>query len=334
MSSSSSILQIYLLFDGLAVFKNAYFVSSFMIENQTVFTSRTERIITDWSERAEINLYVKRDDLVHPTIIGNKWRKLKYNLIEARQQSKKTLFTFGGAFSNHIYATAAAAKAFGFESVGIIRGDELNVNSNPTLQFAYKNGMVLKFVSRSDFRIYKNQPALMGIDLSDYYVLPEGGTNELAIKGCAELVEEIDLDFDFLITSIGTGGTMAGLIKGAKGKGEIIGISSLKGNFIQKNIEDLLTQNSISWKNYRTVNNYHFGGYGVVNKELINFINKTNNDVGLRLDPIYTAKSFFGVRAMVNENLFPKGSKVVFLHTGGLQGIDGFNQKHEEKIDI
>jgi 1-aminocyclopropane-1-carboxylate deaminase len=127
---------------------------------------------------------------------------------------------------------------------------------------------------------------------------------------------------------------MAGLIKGAKGKGEIIGISSLKGNFIQKNIEDLLTQNSISWKNYRTVNNYHFGGYGVVNKELINFINKTNNDVGLRLDPIYTAKSFFGVRAMVNENLFPKGSKVVFLHTGGLQGIDGFNQKHEEKIDI
>ncbi|MEQ8240457.1 MAG: pyridoxal-phosphate dependent enzyme [Cyclobacteriaceae bacterium] len=298
------------------------------------FTSTTEKIVTDWSERAEINLYVKHDDLVHPTIIGNKWRKLKYNLQEARRLSRKTLLTFGGAFSNHIHATAAAAKEYGFESIGIIRGEELGHDSNPTLRFAHAHGMDLRFISRANFRLFKDNPKLMEMDLSSVYLLPEGGTNDLAIKGCAEIPSEIQVAFDYLITSIGTGGTMAGLIEGAKGKGEIIGVSALKGNFIQKDLEILLSENNIQKTNYRVLTSYHFGGYGRVNSELIQFINETKNLEGLKLDPIYTGKTYFAVRDMARKNYFTRGSNVVFLHTGGLQGVDGFNQKHDNKIEF
>lgn len=305
-----------------------------MIHYSFDFTSVTEKIVTDWSEKAKINLYVKRDDLVHPSIIGNKWRKLKYNLQEAKRLSCKTLLTFGGAFSNHVHATAAAAKEYGFESIAIIRGEELNSESNPTLRFAKAHGMALRFVSRADFRLFKDNPELLKMDLSGVYLLPEGGTNDLAIKGCAEIPTEIQVDFDYLITSIGTGGTMAGLIKGAKGKGEIIGVSALKGDFMIKNAENLLSENLIHETNYRVLTAYHFGGYGRANSEIIQFINDTKNLEGLKLDPIYTGKTFFAVRDMARKNYFPIGSNVVFLHTGGLQGVDGFNQKHNNKIEF
>ena len=177
-----------------------------------------------------IELYIKRDDLIHPHIQGNKWRKLKYNLFDARVNGIHTLLTFGGPFSNHIYATAAAAKLFHFKAIGIIRGDEPQVLS-PTLQFAASQGMELYYMDRESYR-QKDDPTnieSLRAQIGNFYLVPEGGTNALAVEGAAEIIEEIDIPFDYICTPCGTGGTLAGLVSGLKGQKQAIGFSSLKG---------------------------------------------------------------------------------------------------------
>lgn len=243
-----------------------------------------------------------------------------------------SLVTMGGAYSNHIAATAAAAYEYGFESTGLIRGDELETESNPTLAFAHSKGMQLKFMDRSNFRILRENGGLIQEKFPDSYFLPEGGTNRLAIKGCEEIIPEIDVNFDIIVTPIGTGGTMAGLIKSAKSSQKVIGMSSLKGDFVHGMIGELLVENQISSTNYEIIENYHFGGYGKAKPELIDFINWFKEMFSIQLDPIYTGKSFFGVWDMIKSDKFEKNLKIVLLHTGGLQGIEGFNRKNENII--
>ncbi|MFT6865734.1 MAG: 1-aminocyclopropane-1-carboxylate deaminase [Cyclobacteriaceae bacterium] len=297
----------------------------------TVPTPVVELISEETISRG-LTLMMKRDDLIHPTIMGNKWRKLKYNLETAKISGFKTLLTFGGAYSNHIAATASAAKLFGFQSIGIIRGEELDENSNPTLIEAAKNGMILKFVSREDFRKWKVDFEFVKNAFHDAYILPEGGTNELAVKGAAEVIDEITEAYDFLICPVGTGGTMAGLLKNLPSEKQLIGISSLKGSFVTKDFQTLITQCGITKTNWTISEAYHFGGYGKVTDELIHFANQFKIAFEIALDPIYTAKMMFGVYDMIRKDYFPQKARIMVLHTGGLQGIAGFNFKMGEMI--
>lgn len=278
-------------------------------------------------DRKQLTVWVKRDDLLHPEIMGNKWRKLKYNLEQAKKEGKKCLMTMGGAYSNHIAATAAAAQEYGFKSIGIIRGDELSEASNPTLQFASIKGMELRFISRSDFRKYRENPHLIGYS-EDVYFLPEGGTNDLALAGCEEIVQEINIDFDLMVCPIGTGGTLAGIASSLSAHQKILGISALKGDFMKTHMADLLSKHRIDLSKADVNTTYHFGGYAKTAPELVDFMNWFKEKFSIQLDPIYTGKSFFAVWNMVKKNKFEKNLRIVLLHTGGLQGIEGFNRKN------
>lgn len=294
--------------------------------------SPIERFNCTLFDDKELDVRIKRDDLIHPDIMGNKWRKLKYNLQYAYDNGIPGILTFGGAYSNHIAATAAACREFGFRSIGVIRGDELNANSNSTLRFASKCGMRLFFVTRKEFREIKLMPKEFVGRFPDYLCLPEGGTNDLAIKGCEEIIEELDRPFDFITTPLGTGGTMAGMLKGLKGNHYLLGFPALKGEFVHNEFARLCTDHLISFQNYKIFTDFHFGGYGMVTEDLVRFINQIKTDTSLQLDPIYTGKMVYGLHQLVRNDYFPKGSSILVLHTGGLQGIEGFNEKHPEMI--
>ena len=276
-----------------------------------------------------IELFIKREDLLHPIISGNKFRKLKYNLAEAKRLGYKKLLTFGGAFSNHIVAVAGAGKEFGFETIGIIRGEELEekIHENPSLAVAQQFGMKFFFVSRDAYRLKETPEFLekMQSQFGDFYLLPEGGTNELAIKGCEEILSELDSEFSYVCTSVGTGGTVSGIINSAASHQNIIGFSSLKGDFLQKDIAKFANQ-----KNWSVNCEYHFGGYGKVTNELIEFINSFYLEHAIPLDPIYTGKMMFGIFDLIQKDFFPPNSKILAIHTGGLQGIAGMNLKLEK----
>lgn len=277
-----------------------------------------------------ITVTIKREDLIHPVVSGNKFRKLKYNLLQAKNENKKKLLTFGGAFSNHIAAVAFAAQGQGFESIGIIRGDELRdkIASNPTLQFAQECGMQFEFVSRDHYRL-KNETSFLETlqeQFGDFYVVPEGGTNELAVKGCQEILTEEDSKFDYICCAVGTGGTISGIINSALPHQKVLGFPALKGNFLQDEIR-IFVQN----ENWELVSDYHFGGYGKINETLVRFINQFYLDTKIPLDPIYTGKMVFGIFDLIQKNYFPAHSNILLIHTGGLQGIYGMNVKLKKK---
>lgn len=278
----------------------------------------------------KVSVYIKREDLIHPFISGNKFRKLKYNLLQAKTENKETLLTFGGAFSNHIAAAAYAGKEYGFKTVGIIRGDELRdkIDENPTLQFAEKCGMQFKFVTREDYRHKTEVDFLenLKLEFGDFYLVPEGGTNEFAIKGCEEILTQKDAEFDYVCCAIGTGGTISGLINSVLSRQKVLGFPSLKGDFLKEDIRKF-ARNS----NWEIITDYHFGGYGKVNQDLIAFINQFFEENKIPLDPIYTGKMVFGVMDLIQKNYFPENSKILLIHTGGLQGIAGMNIKLKNK---
>lgn len=281
----------------------------------------------------DVSLTIKREDLLHPIISGNKYRKLKYNLQEAKAQQKDTLLTFGGAFSNHIAAVAGAGKEYGFKTIGIIRGEELvdKVVENPTLSYSKQCGMELIFVPRA---LYREKDTIDFFDTieqlkpfrgklqKEVYMIPEGGTNELAIKGCEEILTEEDATFDYVCVCVGTGGTISGLINSAKAKQKILGFSALKGNFLKDEIEKL-TPNKNNWQ---LITDYHFGGYGKINDELISFINQFKQVTSIPLDPIYTGKMLYGIIDLTQKGYFEPNSKILAIHTGGLQGVEGMNR--------
>jgi 1-aminocyclopropane-1-carboxylate deaminase len=277
-----------------------------------------------------IKLFIKREDKIHPFISGNKYRKLKYNLIEAQNTKQHTLLTFGGAYSNHIAAVAAAGKEFGFKTIGVIRGEELSakISENSTLSYAQDCEMQFKFVSREAYRTKTSLKFINSLktEFGDFYLIPEGGTNDFAVKGCEEILTDNDAFFDIVCCSVGTGGTISGLINASSPHQKIIGFPALKGDFLQKDISKFTPKS-----NWELNTDYHFGGYAKINSELVEFINKFKVEHNILLDPIYTGKMMFGLFDLIKKNHFQKGTKILAIHTGGLQGIEGMNAYLKQK---
>lgn len=286
------------------------------------------------TRRYGVELYIKREDLLHPEVAGNKYRKLKYNLEEARMEGHSTLLTFGGAYSNHIAATAAAGKKCGFKTIGVIRGDELGeelektLRENPTLKFAHNCGMQFKFISRGAYR-QKDTPELyryLRSEFGNFYLLPEGGSNQLAVQGCQEILTREDANFDIICCAVGTGGTMAGIINASESHQKIMGFPALKGNFLETEIGKYVWQN-----NWKLMADYHFGGYARIEKSLIDFINDFRFQFKIPLDPIYTGKMMYGIFDLLEKGYFQENQRILAVHTGGLQGIAGMNRRLREK---
>lgn len=268
----------------------------------------------------EIELYVKREDLLHSEISGNKFRKLKYNFQKAKQLGFSKVLTFGGAYSNHIAATAAAGRLSGIQTIGIVRGEEIKevFKSNPTLLKAYNDGMQFEFVSRAAYREKNEEAHLERLKekYTDAYIIPEGGTNTLAVTGCQEILKPDDVIFDVIACAVGTGGTIAGLINTANKNQRVIGFPALKGDFLKEDIRKFVGKN----ENWELNLAYHFGGYGKMTRELMNFIEQFKQDTGILLDPVYTSKMMFGLLDLIEQAYFEKGTKILAIHTGGLQG--------------
>jgi 1-aminocyclopropane-1-carboxylate deaminase len=277
-----------------------------------------------------VSLSMRREDLIHPFISGNKFRKLKYNLIQAKAENQDTLLTFGGAFSNHIAAAAFAGKEHGFKTIGIIRGDELEskILVNPTLKFAQECGMQFKFVSRESYRHKTETKFIENLkqEFGDFYYVPEGGTNTFAVQGCEEILSKDDSQYDFVCTAVGTGGTISGLINSILPHQKVLGFPALKGDFLNDEIRKFAHN-----EYWELITDYHFGGYGKVKPELIAFINRFYKENQIPLGPIYTGKMVFGVMDLIEKNYFPENAKILLIHTGGLQGIKGMNIKLKAK---
>ncbi len=288
--------------------------------------SPVQEIKEDLFSEKGVRVFVKREDLNHPVISGNKWRKLKYNLEEAKRLGHKKILTFGGAYSNHIHAVAGAGKKYNFETIGVIRGEE-TLPLNDTLAYAKSCGMTLHYINRSDYRLKNDRAVKRGLQLAfgESYIIPEGGTNNLAIKGCTEIIKELTEAYDHYCLSIGTGGTISGVIDGLDGKASVIGVSALKGSFLTSEIESLLSEYSGKvYNNWQINNDYHFGGYAKVKPEQLLFMSAFENRHNMLLDPIYTGKAMYGLYDLIHNDHFDPGQKILFIHTGGLQGRKGF----------
>lgn len=276
----------------------------------------------------KINLYIKRLDLTHPQISGNKWYKLKYNLIEAGKNGYNTLLTFGGAYSNHIYATAAAGKLFNFKTIGIIRG-ELHKPLNPTLTFAEHNGMTLHYLDRNSYRKKTTNDLIDSLHnkFGNFYLIPEGGSNKLAVKGYSEIINDLDVRFNYICTACGTGGTLAGIISGLNDSQKALGFAVLKGaEFLFENVKNLLYDGNNS-NNWDINLDYHFGGYAKIKKDLILFITDFEKKHNIPIEPIYSGKMLFGLYDLIKKDYFPEDSVIIVLHNGGLQGLEGMRNK-------
>ncbi|MEP2058894.1 MAG: pyridoxal-phosphate dependent enzyme [Maribacter litoralis] len=277
-----------------------------------------------------ITVVIKREDLLHPFISGNKFRKLKYNILAAQAQGKSTILTFGGAYSNHIAATAYAAKENGLKAIGVIRGEELQNSwqKNTTLQKAHEDGMQFKFISREAYRQKEEENFIERLknEFGEFYLVPEGGTNSLAIKGCEEIITQNDEQFNIICCSVGTGGTVSGVINASVLQQRIIGFSALKGDFLKAEIQKMVKK-----ENWEVNNDFHFGRYAKVTEELVRFINDFKQKTQIPLDPIYTGKMMFGLCQMIKLDTFAPGTKILAIHTGGLQGITGMNSILKKK---
>jgi len=263
---------------------------------------------------------VLRLDKTDDYISGNKWFKLKYNLIEASNLGYSQLLTFGGAYSNHIHSTAAACKSFGLQGIAIVRGEE-HLPLNPTLQFAKDCGMKVHYINRSQYRDKYNPALIKKFEqlFGKFYLVPEGGTNELAVKGASEIPDLFQKQYDVIALASGTGGTTAGItINNICKHSKILSFPVLKGGgFLQKDIEDLL---GYVPSNLELVTDYHFGGYAKTTTELLEFIVDVNDEFNIPLEPIYTGKAFYGLLDYLKTKGIDEETSVLYLHTGGLQG--------------
>lgn len=296
--------------------------------------SENQTVVFNTTKGNKLDLTIKREDLLHKHISGNKYRKLRYNLEEAYRLGLNTIVTFGGAYSNHISATAAAANELGFKSIGIIRGDELagskeTIDYNPTLSLAAAQGMQFEFISRSLYREKETTEFLKQLKekYGNVYIIPQGGTNKLAVKGCTEILTESDTEFDLITCAIGTGGTISGIINSAFSHQKVWGFPALKDDFLENEIKKY----TFGQSNWELIKTYHFGGFAKINAELVNFINDFKTQTGVSLDPIYTGKMIYGLADLLDKGILNKNQKILTIHTGGLQGISGMNQKLKHK---
>ncbi|NNC82753.1 MAG: pyridoxal-phosphate dependent enzyme [Flavobacteriales bacterium] len=288
-------------------------------------SSRLHEVKFVQKDRPVVSFSVLREDEIHPIVSGNKWRKLKYPLLKAKKNGTEVLVTFGGAYSNHIAATAFAAKVSGLRSIGLIRGHELQVE-NSTLKTAQENGMQLQFVDRSAYRENK-QKLIEDLGLKEaFMVIPEGGASLLGVKGCEEILDERMEKYTHISCSAGTGTMAAGLLKSLR-SGQVLEVySALKGHFLWQDIEKMA---GINADRLRLTDAYCFGGYAKTDDALFSFMRAFYDQTGIPLDPVYTAKFFYGVIQDMYEGTLPKEGRVLAIHSGGLQGIAGIEKRDE-----
>jgi 1-aminocyclopropane-1-carboxylate deaminase len=281
-----------------------------------------------------ISLTIKREDQLHPMISGNKFRKLKYNFCNADLSKYKGIITFGGAYSNHLVATAAAGNLMGISTHGFVRGEELEFNErNPSLAFCERNGMQLHFLSRADYRKKEEASKVQAfLNQGNYFLLPEGGTNPLAIKGCAEILTPSDKVFDTICCSVGTGGTFMGLINSAEPHQHLLGFQAVNDS----SVSQWIAKNAGPSQAQTLLGDHLYGGYGKATDELVEFMNAFYKEYKILLDPVYTGKLLFGIFALIKQKKWCWGKEVLIIHTGGIQGIKGFNlqQTQQGKVCI
>jgi len=296
--------------------------------SSTFFPPLIQQINSDIGTNAGVELYVLRLDIMHPQINGNKWFKLKYNLVEAKERNLSTILTFGGAYSNHIYATAAAGNLFGFRTIGVIRGEE-NIPLNPTLQFAVAQGMELVYIDRQTYKKRHTEELQNQLtqQFGEVFIIPEGGGNLNGMRGCIEILQTVK-GFNTICLACGTGTTLAGMTLSLSPAQKVIGFPVLKGgDFLKEDINNLLTSylnsglpapvnSPASWQ---LVSDYHFGGYAQVNNKLKLFCQDFQAQHDIPLDYIYTGKMFYGVMDLIAKGFF-KSESLLLIHTGGLQG--------------
>ena len=294
--------------------------------------SPTVKVEDPWLEEYGVTLLIKREDLIHQEIQGNKWRKLRYNLMAAVQGDHHTILTFGGAYSNHIAASAYACWSAGLDLIGVIRGEDTS-KDNPTLAKAKALGTEFHFVSREDYRRKTEQEFIDDLKnmFGRFYLIPEGGANKEGVKGCSEILGEVEQDFDVVCCAMGTGTTVAGLLLSLKENQKLIGFPALKGGeFLKDEVLGLIEtarlkpihqeQSSINWE---LSTDYHFGGFAKMKPELVEFIEGFQNRTDIPLDPVYTGKMMFGIYDLIKKGEIEKGRKILAIHTGGLQGWNG-----------
>lgn len=290
--------------------------------------------------KAEVEVMMKREDLIHPQVSGNKWRKLKYNFGEAEAAGVNKMLTFGGAYSNHLVAVAAACNALGFESVGVVRGEH-TTPLNATLAEAQRYGMQLRFVSRSAYRERHTNGLLeqLAQEFRGWKMIPEGGANAAGVRGCSEILADVADRFDVVTVACGTGTTLAGIVGSLNAQQVAIGFPALKGGgFLRDEVlrmtgeSDLFKDRTLIEKQFRIESSYHFGGYAKMKPELASFMESFYSDHGIKLDPVYTAKMAFGVYDLIKSGVFKPGTRILMIHTGGLQGLRGFDERFGMKF--
>ena len=278
---------------------------------------------------SKVRLFIKREDLTHPEISGNKYWKMFYNVKKylEKEVSERKIITFGGAFSNHIAAAAALGNEFGIETLGIIRGNELEDSwqENPTLFSAHQNGMSFRFVTRETYRYKERLMAELQEEFPESLVVPEGGTNENAVEGIQYMLNDETKEFDYLCSAVGTGGTVSGLSKFAQPHQKIIGFKAVKDNSLENRIKNL------SKKDNFILIDASDGGFGKITDENVRFINEFYQYFGIVLEPVYTGKMLRKIFEMIEDDYFPANSKILAFHTGGLQGIVGANEMLKKK---
>lgn len=287
-----------------------------------------QEIIDPFLENKGVQLFIQRDDLLHPDVSGNKFRKLKYNIQYAIDQGYETILTFGGAYSNHIAATAAAAKLANLKSIGLIRGEK-QIPLNHTLQTAVDNGMELHYVSRTDYRRKQEEVFLEELNskFGFVFIIPEGGTNQLAIKGVGEMKADWQEAYDFIAVPFGSGGTSVGIYSVLDNQ-QLLIFSALKGDNVSDEFKSVLTENHIVDNgNWKMMNQYHFGGYAKVKPELVDFVNEFKKNHKIQLDLIYNGKMLFGLYDLIKSDYFSRETKLLAIHTGGIQGNKGMEER-------
>lgn len=295
--------------------------------NSFQLPSPLEELRSDFLTQHELRLFVKRDDLIHPEVSGNKWRKLKWNIREAQQQGMEQLLTFGGAYSNHLLATAVAGRISGLKTVGIIRGERAAEISD-TLKDCEENGMQLHFISRSDYNKKEDFLFIEALrnQLGSFYLVPEGGANELGVKGCEELMLEVEEEIDVVCCAAGTGTTFVGLCNSLSTE-KLEVFPALKGiDYYSERPFSFLKDDGRKEK-IEFISDYHFGGYAKTTPELIDFVNDFYQSYQLQLDLVYTAKMFYGIFDRIRKGKYSKGTKIMAIHTGGLQGNRGMEKR-------
>jgi len=290
--------------------------------------TKNQKLIIPFINEKDFELYMKREDLIHPVISGNKFRKLKYNIQSI--DKKKQLISFGGAYSNHLLALSYIGKYENLNTVGIVRGEELkNLELNPTLKRCIENGMKLKFVDRNEYRLRNNKVYIKKLKKTymNSLIIPEGGTNDKGIKGCEEILSDDDrVFFDVICVPVGSGGTFSGLINSSSKKQLVIGFSSLNNSNLKNDIIKFVNK-----KNWELIEDDVFGGYAKFNQELISFINNFYNITKIKLDPIYNSKMIFRIIDTIKKKKWRFGKRILIINTGGLQSIESFNNLLKNK---